>query len=241
MSLVRVGSDLIEIGLPFSDPVADGPIIQRSSFSALEHGYKVADYIELVRRIRAESDVGLIFMTYLNPILQYGLGKLDRDASDAGLDGILISDLTPEEYLLMGQNQPVSGPESEGAGFGNETFEHLDTVFLAAPTSSPARLDKICQVSTGFVYLVARTGVTGDQSKIDETLANTIEMIRTRTELPIAVGFGIRSSADVKQVWKYADGAVVGSAIVRFIDENRDAADLAMRLEKFVRETLLPS
>ena len=236
-SLIRAGSDLIEIGLPFSDPVADGPIIQRSSFAALEHGYKISDYIDLVKRVRAESDVGLIFMTYLNPVLQYGLRRLDREASAAGLDGILISDLTPEEYLLMGDR----GSVTSAVGSEEAVFEKLDTIFLAAPTSSRERLDRICQVSTGFVYLVARTGVTGDQSSIDETLAQTVEQIRARTELPVAVGFGIRSAADVRQVWKYADAAVVGSAIVRFIEENRGSGDLAQRLERFVGDKLLPS
>ena len=232
LSLADAGSALIEIGIPFSDPVADGPVIQKSSFDALRHGYTIPDYIELVQQVRSRSDVGLIFMTYLNPVLQYGLSKLDRDASTAGLDGILISDLTPEEYLLMS--------DPDGKRIDRGLFHQLDTVFLAAPTSSNERVKLISSVSTGFVYLIARTGVTGKKTQIDEAFHQSVERVRACTDLPIAVGFGIRSKSDVESVWRYADAAIVGSAIVQFVDEHQLLPDLASRVGDYVRGQLIP-
>jgi tryptophan synthase alpha chain len=172
-------------------------------------------------------------MTYLNPILQYGLSELDRDASAAGLDGILISDLTPEEYLLM------SDPEETRINRG--LFQQLDTVFLTAPNSSNERIKLISSVSTGFVYLIARTGVTGKRTHIDEALCQSVERVRDVTDLPIAVGFGIRSKSDVENVWRYADAAIVGSAIVQFVDEHQLLPDLASRAGDYVRDQLIPA
>ena len=245
LSLARKGSAVIEIGIPFSDPVADGPIIQRSSFAALQHGYEISDYIELVRQVRSETDVGLIFMTYLNPVLQYGLRRLDREASAAGLDGVLISDLTPEEYLLLSRRGEMSDLDARDSaarqGGDEELFQQLDTVFLAAPTSSESRLELISQVSTGFVYLIARTGVTGKQTEIDQTLSLAVDKIRAYTELPVAIGFGIQSRLDVEKVWQYADAAVVGSAIVQFIESHQGSTDLPEQVASFVRDQFLPA
>ncbi len=166
LALAASGSHIIEIGIPFSDPIADGPVIQKSSFQALRHGYSFADYIDLIRQIRRETEVGLVFMTYMNPVLSYGLEKLDREGVEAGLDGVLISDLTPEEYSRL------------------EPLEALDTIFLAAPTSSDQRLQKIREVSRGFVYLVARTGVTGRQSDVEASVPKTVKRLRRYTQLP---------------------------------------------------------
>ena len=221
LTLAASGSHIIEIGIPFSDPIADGPIIQKSSFQALQHGYSFADYIDLIRDLRTETEVGLVFMSYMNPVLSYGLEKLDREGVEAGLDGVLISDLTPEEYSRM---EPLKG---------------LDTIFLAAPTSSDQRLQKIREVSRGFVYLVARTGVTGSQTDVEASVPKMVERLRRYTQLPIAVGFGITSAQDVSKVWQYADGAVVGSAIVRFIEEHRSDAQLARKLGEYVRKDLI--
>ena len=220
-SLVEAGSHIVEIGIPFSDPIADGPIIQRSSFEALGHGHSFSDYLNLVRELREQTDVGLIFMTYLNPVLRYGREKLDREAAEAGLDGILISDLIPEEYACM------------------DPFKKLDTVFLAAPTSSDQRLETIQAASKGFVYVVARTGVTGKQSDVGQSAPDTVERLRRLTQLPIAVGFGITSAEDVRQVWQYAEGAIVGSAIVRFIEEHRSDRNLAVKVGEYVRKDLI--
>lgn len=221
LNLAAAGSHMVEIGIPFSDPIADGPIIQKSSFEALKHGYSFSDYIDLVRQLRAKTDVGLIFMTYINPVLKYGLKQLDREGSEAGLDGVLISDLTPEEYSRM------------------EPLEALDTIFLAAPTSSDERLQRIGEASRGFVYLIARTGVTGTQSDVEHLVPETVARLRRYTRLPIAVGFGITSWKDVRKVWQYADGAVVGSAIVRFIEEHQSTADLARKVGDYVRKDLI--
>ncbi|MDA2923250.1 tryptophan synthase subunit alpha [Acidobacteria bacterium AH-259-L09] len=221
LNLAAAGSHMVEIGIPFSDPIADGPIIQKSSFEALKHGYSFSDYIDLVRQLRAKTDLGLIFMTYINPVLKYGLKQLDREGSEAGLDGVLISDLTPEEYSRM------------------EPLQALDTIFLAAPTSSDERLKRIGAASRGFVYLIARTGVTGTQSDVEHLVPETVARLRRYTRLPIAVGFGITSSKDVRKVWQYADGAVVGSAIVRFIEEHQSTADLARKVGEYVRKDLI--
>jgi len=258
LALAQVGASVIEVGIPFSDPVADGPTIQRSSYLALSHGYGFSDYIQLIERVRSKTDVGLIFMTYLNPVLSYGLEKLDREASTAGLDGILISDLTPEEYLggtttdrLKGGSDRGESAGRFGAGkspsafasgpFDCFSFQRLETVFLVAPTSSVNRLKMICDASTGFIYLVARTGVTGKQTQIDRSLPAVVRQVRQFTDLPVAVGFGIRSKSDVEQVWEFAEGAVVGSAIVDFIERNKQSADLAGRVTGFVKDTLLPN
>jgi tryptophan synthase alpha chain len=220
-------SSVIEIGIPFSDPIADGPTIQRSSFAALEHGYRMSDYIDLVRQVRGKTEVRLIFMTYLNPVLQYGMEKLDRDASEAGLDGLLISDLTPEEVPGLGSR--VTSPGAR-----------LESVFLVAPTSSEERIKRICEVTTGFVYLVARTGVTGKQTELDITLPQMVDRIRRHTALPVAVGFGIRSKEDVRNVWKFADAAVVGSALVDFIEQHKNDPMLPSRVARYVEAQLLP-
>ncbi len=229
LALSEAGSHIIEIGIPFSDPIADGPVIQRSSFHALQHGYTVGDYLELVGRVRDRTSAGLIFMTYLNPVLQYGLERLAQEAAGAGLDGILISDLTPEEFVHLREDQTRPW-----------LSDQLDPIFLAAPTSSDERLKSICEVSRGFVYLVARTGVTGRQSDLDALAPRTVARLRRYTDLPIAVGFGITSSEDVRKVWTYADGAVVGSAIVNFIEKNRAHPELARQLYEYVRKDLIP-
>jgi tryptophan synthase alpha chain len=216
LEFAQAGAQIVELGIPFSDPVADGPVIQRSSYAALQHGYSIADYIDLVRQIRRDSDVGLIFMSYVNPLLKFGLKRLDGDARAAGLDGILISDLTPEAY--------------EGLGCRLD----LDTVFLAAPTSSDSRLAKICAVSRGFVYLVARTGVTGKRTDLETNLSGVVARVRECTALPVAVGFGITSKADVEKVWQYADGAIVGSAIVKFMQDNESSPELVRSTGEYV-------
>lgn len=260
LALAQAGASVIEVGIPFSDPVADGPTIQRSSYLALSHGYGFSDYIQLIERVRSRTDVGLIFMTYLNPVLSYGLEKLDREASAAGLNGILISDLTPEEYLSGTTSDDLKGSSDRGERSDSDrgkmsapvdslasgpfdcfTFQRLETVFLVAPTSTGDRLKTICNASTGFIYLVARTGVTGRQTRIDSSLPAVVSQIRKFTELPVAVGFGIRSKSDVEQVWEFAEGAVVGSAIVDFIERNKGRADLAGGVTEFVKDTLLPN
>jgi len=215
-ALERGGVDLIELGVPFSDPIADGPVIQRGADRALKAGTTVVKVLGIARTIRETSQIPLLLFTYLNPVLKYGLDKLARDAKAAGIDGCLLTDLSVEE----------AGPyvaAMRGAG--------LDTVFLAAPTSTPARLKLVAEYSTGFVYLVSRTGVTGERAALSESLGGLIDQVRSVTQLPLAAGFGISTPDQAAQVAQMADGVVVGSALVRLIEEGADVA----RVEGFAR------
>jgi len=213
-TLVRAGVDLIELGVPFSDPVADGPVIQRASARALAAGTTMLKVLEMARQIRAASEVPLLLFTYMNPAMHYGLDKLARDAKVAGIDGCLLTDLSVEEA------GPYVTP-LRAAG--------LDTVFLAAPTSTERRLKLVAEYSTGFVYLVSRTGVTGERASISDSVEPLIAKMRQVTKLPLAVGFGISTPEQAAAVAKMADGVVVGSAIVRQIEKDLSG------LEGFVR------
>jgi tryptophan synthase alpha chain len=218
--LERAGSHIIELGIPFSDPVADGPTIQRSSTRSLKHRYGLSDYLQAIAAIRLDTNVPLLLFSYYNPIFQYGLESLARDARAAGVDGILITDVTPEE-----SEQYCSCME----------MNDLDCVFLAAPTSSAARIAKIAACSRGFVYVVSRTGVTGVQQQLSDTVLPTVERVRKHTQLPVAVGFGISKPEQVRAVWEISDGAVVGSAIVAEIEKVEDSRELPSRIANFCR------
>lgn len=210
-ALERGGADLIELGVPFSDPIADGPVIQRASDRALKAGTNLPKVLEMARQIRAKSEIPLLLFTYLNPAMRYGLEKLSRDAKAAGIDGGLLTDVSVEEaesYVAV----------MRGAG--------LDTVFLAAPTSTEARLKLVAKYSTGFVYLVSRTGVTGERQALSDALEPLIQRTRGVTSLPLAAGFGISTPDQAAAVAKMADGVVVGSAFVRLIEKNASEAEL---------------
>jgi tryptophan synthase alpha chain len=225
LALERAGVDLIELGVPFSDPIADGPVIQRASDRALRAGANLPGLLENVQEIRRHSQIPLLLFSYLNPLLRYGFEKLARDASDAGIDGVLLTDLSVEEATA-----PVDKLRERG----------LDTVFLAAPTSSERRLRLVAEHSSGFIYLVSRTGVTGEQSSLSSAAAPLIERTRKLTDLPLAIGFGISTPAQVKEVAAIADGVVVGSAIVKCIEANGNAPDLTAKVEEFVRNLTTP-
>jgi tryptophan synthase alpha chain len=219
LALDKAGADVIELGVPFSDPIADGPVIQRATERALRNHIRLRDVLRVGAEIRRKSEVPLLLFSYYNPLLRYGLEKLAHDAQESGFDGILGTDLTVEE---SGEFLKVV----RGAG--------LNTVFLAAPTSSPERMEKIAGASTGFLYAVSRTGVTGKRNELSPELRGFIQTLRRHTDLPIAVGFGISQPEHVQAVWGEADGAVVGSAIVHEIEQNIDAADLVERVSSFV-------
>ena len=206
-ALERGGADLIELGVPFSDPIADGPVIQRGADRALKAGTNVPKVLEIARTIRKTSKIPLLLFTYLNPIFRYGLERLAHDAREAGIDGCLLTDLSVDEA------SPYVGV-MRTAG--------LDTVFLAAPTSTPERLKLVAEYSTGFVYLVSRTGVTGEQASLSQSIQPLIESMRGVTKLPLAVGFGISTPQQARDVARLADGVVVGSAFVRLIERNGD-------------------
>ena len=220
-ALERGGADLIELGVPFSDPIADGPVIQRAGYRALQAGTTVRKVLEIAKEIRARSEIPLLLFTYLNPVMRYGLEKLAADAKSAGIDGCLLTDASVEE---AGSYIPVM----RSAG--------LDTVFLAAPTSTPRRLELVARYSTGFVYLVSRTGVTGERDSVSSSVAPLIRSMRAVTGLPLAVGFGVSTPEHVAAIGRQAEAVVVGSAIMRLIEQNAGNASLEIQLESFVRE-----
>lgn len=202
--LTEAGADVIELGVPFSDPLADGPTIQRASERALKAGTTLAGVLELVRRIRQTSQVPLVLFSYYNPILQMGLERFASAAETAGADGILATDLTPEE-------------SNEYRGI--LAAHHLDRIFLGAPTSTDERLAKIAACSSGFLYLISRTGVTGAKDALPDDLPALLRRARSVTQLPIAVGFGISLPGHVSVLGGLADAAVVGSALVSEIEK----------------------
>ena len=200
LELARRGASVIELGVPFSDPVADGVTIQASAERALKNSVSVKNILQVVADVRAaECETPVILFSYFNPILQFGLNKFADEAVKFGVDGVLITDLVPEEA-------------EEFRGILNE--KDLALIMLAAPTSSDERLKKICAKASGFVYAVSRAGVTGAQNETSSSAETLVERLRRFTDLPIAVGFGISSAAQVSETWRYADAAVVGSAIV---------------------------
>ena len=214
LAAIKAGADVIELGVPFSDPVADGPVIQRASERALRAGTSLQRVLGLAKEIRQQSQAGLIIFSYLNPILRMGIGKFAAAASEAGVDGALVTDLPieeAEEYLRHMRNR------------------ELATVFLAAPTSTDERLKQIARISTGFVYAVSRTGVTGARQQLTDDAQQLVRRIRRFTKLPIALGFGISTAEQFAEVEKFADAAVVGSAIMKAVERNpgKEAAAVA--------------
>jgi tryptophan synthase alpha chain len=220
LALAEAGVDVIELGVPFSDPLADGPTIQRASERALKSGTTLAGVLDLVRRIRQSSQVPLVLFSYYNPILQMGLEKFASKASTAGADGVLATDLTPEESeeyrrILAAQ--------------------HLDMIFLGAPTSTDERLAKIAACSSGFLYLISRTGVTGAKDTLPDDLPALLRRARSVTQLPIAVGFGISLPGHVSVLGGLADAAVVGSALVSEIEKAQSIDAAASALANRIR------
>jgi tryptophan synthase alpha chain len=203
LALAEAGADVIELGVPFSDPLADGATIQRASERALKAGASLAGVLDLVRRIRQSSQVPLVLFSYYNPILQMGLEKFASAAASAGADGVLATDLTPEESEDYRRILAA---------------HHLDTIFLGAPTSTDERLAKIAACSSGFLYLISRTGVTGAKDALPDDLPALLRRARSVTQLPIAVGFGISLPGHVSVLGGLADAAVVGSALVSEIE-----------------------
>lgn len=220
LAAADAGADVIELGVPFSDPVADGPTIQRASERALRAGTTLAGVIDVIKRVRAKSEVPIILFTYYNPVLQMGVEKFAAAAAAAGADGALATDLTPEE-----------GAEYRAA----MRKHHLDTVFLAAPTSTDARLAKIAEVSSGFLYVISRTGVTGERTSLPEDLPDLARRVRRFTRLPLAVGFGISQPSHVSVLGGIADAAVVGSALVLEIEKSAGGDDAAARVAARIR------
>jgi tryptophan synthase alpha chain len=209
LDLEEAGVDVLELGVPFSDPLADGPVIQRASERALRNGTTLAAVLGVVSEIRRRSEIPLLLFSYVNPLLRYGLPRLAADAREAGVDGVLVTDLPPEEARDW-------MPIARGA--------ELDTVFLAAPTSSPERLRRTAEASRGFVYAVSRTGVTGEREALSEDARPLVARLRELTDQPVALGFGVSTPEHVAQVAAVADGVVVGSALVRALEERPETS-----------------
>jgi len=225
LAAARGGAGIIELGVPFSDPIADGPVNQRAAERALRRGVSLRRVVELAARLRAEGAPPLVLFTYYNPIHRLGIGPFVEAARRAGLDGVLVTDLPMEEADELGAALDAAG---------------IDLISLLSPTSSPERIERLCRSARGFLYFISRTGVTGAQEGLPAELAGQVRAARRRTRLPIAVGFGIAGPAQARSVGAFADGVVVGSALVRLIEEHADATDLPVRVEKFCRD-LLPS
>lgn len=222
--LANLGSTVIELGVPFSDPMADGVVIQRASERALKQNFGIAEILDLVRAVRKETETPIILFSYFNPLLQYGLEKLCADAGEAGVDGFLVTDLVPEE----------AGEFSKLLRANN-----LDMIFLVAPTSGDDRLKMVAERASGFIYAVSRTGVTGAQETTSQSAEVLVNRMKQFSDLPVAVGFGISTAEQITETWKYADAAVVGSAIVKEIDKFGNDADLVEKIEEFT-VNLLP-
>jgi len=210
---------LIELGVPFSDPMADGPVIQRASERALKHNFGLQEILDAAARARRQIDTPIILFSYYNPLLQFGLKRLAQAAKDAGVDGVLVTDLTPEE----------SGE------FEAELHAHdLDMIFLIAPTSTDERLKMVAEHASGFIYAVSRAGVTGAREEVSAEAEKLVQRMRQFSSLPIAVGFGISNAAQVADVSRYADAVVVGSAIVAEMERCAGNPELVKRISEFL-------
>lgn len=216
----RVGVDIVELGVPFSDPMADGPMIQEASEAALKKNTSLADILELVKRLRRDVDIPIALMTYYNPVFCFGEERFVRRAVACGVDAVIVPDLPPEEARPLMQMS---------------ARKNLEMICFLSPTSSPKRIKLISALARGFIYYVSLTGTTGARKSLASGLAAKIKQIKRRTKKPVCVGFGVSNSSQVRQIYKIADGVIVGSAVVRAIKENSRRPDLAFRVGEFVR------
>lgn len=220
VALSQSGATLIELGVPFSDPMADGPVIQRASERALKHGFGLSQILDAAARARERIDTPIILFSYYNPLLQFGVKRVARAIKEAGLDGVLVTDLTPEE-----SGEFEAGLRANG----------LDMIFLVAPTSTDERLKLVAEHASGFIYAVSRAGVTGARASVSEEAEKLVTRMRRFSKLPIAVGFGISNADQVSDVHRYADAVVVGSAIVAEIERLAGAPDLVERIGELAK------
>ena len=219
--LVENGADIIELGVPFSDPMADGPTIQAASQRALSNNFSMQHIFTHVRKVRTYSETPIILFGYYNPFLKYGIDKLCHDAKSAGVDAFLIVDLPPEEASEINEAAKLNG---------------LDMIFLLAPTSTDERLQLVSEKASGFIYFVSVTGVTGTRDKLDTDLSGYLDRIRKFSDLPIGVGFGISRPEHVREVIRYSDAVIVGSAIINKIEQNISNPEMINIVGAFIRE-----
>ena len=225
VELSKAGATIIELGVPFSDPMADGPVIQRASERALKNGFGLEQILAVAARARKHITTPIILFSYFNPLLQFGVKRLAQRAVESGIDGVLVTDLTPEEADGYSADLRVNG---------------LDMIYLVAPTSTDARLELIAQKASGFIYAVSRAGVTGTRDSVSTEAEELVKRVRRFSDLPIAVGFGISTREQVLDVQRYADAVVVGSAIVQELERLAGEPDIAGRIGEFARN-LLPA
>jgi len=228
-ALAGAGADLIELGVPFSDPIADGPVNQRAAARALAGGVKLSGILQLVARHRDRLGVPIVLFTYVNPLLARGVERFAEQAAASGVDGVLCVDLPPEE----GERELIPALRAQG----------IDCIYLLSPTSTRERVQRVAEASTGFVYYVSRTGVTGERAELPEDLPREVKRLRRRLRLPVAVGFGVSTPGQVATVGEFADGVVVGSALVRLVEElggDPDVTDLVNAVEQRVRDLTAP-
>jgi tryptophan synthase alpha chain len=226
IELAKAGSDIIELGVPFSDPVADGEAIQRASERALRNSVTVHDALTCVMNVRAQIDVPIVLFSYFNPLLQFGPGPFAPAARQAGIAGVLVTDLIPEEADSWTEMLLRHG---------------LDPIFLVAPTTSDKRLARIAQQAHGFIYAVSRAGVTGERDQMTRDAEHLVRRVRSISDLPVAVGFGISTAEQVREVWRFADAAVVGSAIISEIEKLSGDSNLVNRIGEFAVSLNKPS
>jgi tryptophan synthase alpha chain len=226
IELANSGADIIELGVPFSDPVADGEVIQRASERALRNGVTVHDALTCANNVRQHIDAPIVLFSYFNPLLQFGLEPFAPAARKAGIDAVLVTDLIPEEAESWTQTLLGQG---------------LDPIFLVAPTTSDERLAHIAQQARGFIYAVSRAGVTGARDEMSRDTEQLVKRVRSVSDLPVAVGFGISTPEQVRSVWRFADAAVVGSAIVREIEKLHDSPNLVKCVGDFARSLVAPA
>ncbi len=218
-TLIEAGADIIELGVPFSDPMADGPTIQAASERALESGMTVADVLDIVRTVRQTSNVPIVLMGYYNPIFRYGPSRFAADAEAAGVDGLLLVDLPPEESDEIHGDLKARG---------------VDFITLLAPTTPDERMAQLAGVAEGYLYYVSMTGVTGSQKIDAEAIAEAVGKVQEKSRVPVAVGFGISTSEDAAAVGAFADAVVVGSALVKIIEAHGKSAELLPRVKEFI-------
>lgn len=219
LALESAGADIIELGIPFSDPMADGPTIQAASERALKAGTHLPDVIALVREVRLKSQIPIVLFGYYNPIFSYGLQKFARDIKEAGADGVLIVDLPAEESDELKQELDKVG---------------VDFIFLLTPTSDAGRMRLTAQKASGFIYYISVTGVTGARASLASSIPDYVKKVRRFTDLPVGVGFGISTPEQAKEVSRHADGVIVGSAIVNLIARHGNSEDLTAEVGQFV-------
>ena len=218
----KAGVDIVELGVPFSDPLADGPTIQRASERALKNGVSLRNIIALVRNIREKSSIPIILMGYYNPIFKYGINNFVKDSIEAGIDGIIVPDLPPEEAL------PI---------YNKTKNSSLTIIFLVAPTSTDDRIKRIAKMTKGFVYYVSLTGVTGTRGMLSKSIKRNVLKIKNLASKSVCVGFGISTPQQAKEVASYADGVIVGSSIVKLIEQNLNNPDVLLdKVTSYVKQ-----